>query len=147
MKLNKPHIYFFITAFAFFISALFAYNSEEAIDINIHDTYFVIANSLLMTLIFIFYSFIGLIYYLHFKFDVPQIKFLTKTHTIITIGCVIIYFLGSLFLTKNDFPLFEETFSLHNFLIVIILLGMIVQPIFIINSISSVIRNLLTKKH
>lgn len=147
MKLYRSHVYFWITAFAFLLYSIFLQNSEETIDINIRDTYFIIANSHVMMLFSVVLLFIGLIYYLHFKFEITQLKLLSKIHTVITISCIVIYLTGSLFLKENDFPLFEETYSLHNFLILIIFIGIIIQPLFAINSIFSLIKHSFKKKN
>lgn len=121
-----------------FLISLFFYNSDDTIDINVYDTYFIIALSYLMILISIILSFIGFIYYLHFKFEIPQIKYLSKVHTVITIGCIAVYFIGSLFQNKDDFPLFDNTFSFSSFLVLIVSIGVVIQFVFIFNSLFSI---------
>lgn len=142
MKFSTPHPYFFVAALIIFIGCLFLYNSEEAIDINIHDTYFVIASSFyLFALISILLSFIGLIYYLHFKFKVELIKILSQIHTTITIGSIAAYFIGtfihSKLESKNEFPWFDDSNNYAWFIIIITLLGMTAQLLFIANSLAS----------
>ncbi len=144
MKLNKIHIYFWVTALFVIIFRLLFFSSNDTIDINVHDTYFVIDY---LAIIFILCSslfLVGLIYFLHDRFKATLVKQLTSIHTFITISSIMIFHIGSLFLTSKDY-IFDTNFSLYEFLNLVTVLGIIVQPIFILNSIFSTIRHFIKK--
>lgn len=140
----KAHQYFWITCFFFLLLWFYWSNSDDAIDINIHDTYFVFANSHIVKLLFVLYGVIGFIYWTFYKVKISLIRMLTKLHVLITIGCVPIYFLGVNlifeFKPKSDFPLFGN-FNYHvYFLLTLYSLVIIAQLIFVINLLISSIK-------
>lgn len=143
MKITKPHILFFILGFIFLFFGLIHFNSDNYSDINIHDTYLVIAYFHLYTLISIIFSFIGLMYYIHSKFKIPLIKYFTYIHVIGTLVCIALFYINPLFHRKNDFPLLDDSYSNNS---LVILIGIIIQIIFIINSFLSTINHLFKKK-
>lgn len=137
----KPHHYFGITCLFFLVLCLYWSNSDDAIDINIHDTYFVIANSHIAKLLFVLYGFIGFIYWAFFITKISLIKILTKLHLLITIGSVPIYFLGVNFIfefkPKSDFPLFDNSNYDVYFLLTLNSLVIIAQLLFVTNIVIS----------
>lgn len=149
MKFNKPHIYFWTIALIIFVIALFYYNSDITLDINVHDTYIVIAYFHLMILLSIFLAFIGLVYYLHYKFNVKLSRGLSKIHLVGTTGIFIVSMLGFTYFklkpSNPNFPLFDDMSNeilLHS---LSFLVFSVLQIIFIINSIFSTISHLLKR--
>lgn len=67
MKFNRPHIYFWITALITFLVSLFYSNSNAVIDINVHDTYYVISKFDLTLLIAFAFLVIGLLIFIFSK--------------------------------------------------------------------------------
>lgn len=76
-------------------------NAQKTLDINIHDTYFVISYWHFGMLLSFIYSFIAVIYFVLIQLNFALIKWITAAHVIITIGGV---FLIGLF-----FQLIRET--------------------------------------
>lgn len=144
MKLNKPYIYFAITALIIYLIGLFFKGFEENIDFNIHDTYFVIAKSHLATLIAIFLFGIGLLYFMFHRLKINLIKRLTSIHTFGTIGCLGFSFLDFLLnRNDNDFDLFDTTPN-YIFLIITSIL-VLVQILFIYNLMVSTYKHIFKK--
>lgn len=115
---------------------------ERAIDIAIHDTYFVIAHYHFIKFICYFFLVLGLIYFGLKSLKIELNKTLNTFHTLLTI--LITFFIlypFNVFKTKQyeGIPKFPEDLNLEISLAGIILL--LVQLIFVINIVVSVIRN------
>lgn len=137
MKLSKPHIYFWISALIIFIAGTFTYSDKKAfIDINIHDTYYIIHVFHLTSLIAAFYLTQGIIYWLLKKIKVPLLSYLTKIHLFCTVGGLIIYFFVMTFFEDNTEikpGIFNES-SIVAWIIVVILCSILFsQVLFLIN--------------
>lgn len=73
------------------------YKRKETIDINIHDTYFVISWIDGMILISLIYGLLGLIYLALLKLKFKPINWMTITHVLISIiGLLVIFILSKL---------------------------------------------------
>ncbi len=143
-KLKTPH-YFWITAvFILLIGVSSFFDENDIIDINVHDTYFVIRNSHLTTLLFVIYGIIGFCYWLFFKYEIILVRNLTNIHSIITIGSIYIYEIGMIyynFKTDSSFPLFDDDILNQNlFTLIIVMLVLFTQLLFITNIILSTIK-------
>ncbi len=130
----KAHYYFWVTCLFFVLLWFYWSNSDAAIDINIHDTYLVIANSHIAKLLFVLYGFTGFIYWAFNKTEVSLVKILTKLHVLITIGSVPTYFIG---LKLFDLYSSNTNFTLNMFLVILILFVFISQLLFVINLVIS----------
>lgn len=150
MKFTKPHIYFWITGLVILLLTLIIYKSDDATVINVHDTYFVIAYSHFGKLLFFIFVVIGLIYFLSKKIKLH--KFITTTHTLISIGCFIFYIIGQLYynfkpVRKNsNFPLFDDLSNENTFFSFIFLLFALGQLLLLINLVFSLAKLLLNRK-
>lgn len=137
----KAHQYFWITCLFFLVLWLYWSDSDDAVDINIHDTYFVIANSHIVKLLFVLYGFIGFIYSVFYEAKISLIRILTKLHVLITIGSVPVYFLGlklfKLHPPNTNFPLIDDLSNENLFLALLFLFVISAQLLFIINLIIS----------
>ncbi|MCD0466571.1 cbb3-type cytochrome c oxidase subunit I [Flavobacterium sp. ENC] len=89
--LRKPYCLFFFLI-AFFLIGGFL-NAQKTLDINIHDTYFVISYWHFGVLLSFIYSFIALIYFVLIKLNFILIKWITVTHVIVSIGGVFLILL------------------------------------------------------
>lgn len=97
--LRKPY-FLFLFLIAFFLIVGFL-NSQKTLDINIHDTYFVISYWHFGMFFSFVYSFIALIYFVLIKLNFILIKWITVTHVIVSVGGV--------FLILLFFQLIRET--------------------------------------
>ncbi|PIF30598.1 hypothetical protein CLU81_1036 [Flavobacterium sp. 9] len=144
MNIKKFKVYdlFWITSvLILIIGFIYQINDPKStLDVNIHDTYLIIANYQLTILLFTFYFLMGLGYWLVQKLLKKQLlKSLTIIHTIIVIGSFIIYwsafFYGKLFLQNPVFPEYFDDRQLMNIILVseFLLIVFIATPIYIIN--------------
>jgi heme/copper-type cytochrome/quinol oxidase subunit 1 len=114
------------------------------LDINVHDTYFVIHNSHILQLLAIIYSFLGFIYWLFQKMNIKLVKPLTQLHTSTSIIIIPLYFICSYLLEllypPSNFPLFDDTQNFQLLIAVITLIGLLAQLLIIFNIIISLIK-------
>ncbi|MHA3789874.1 hypothetical protein ACX0HA_16825 [Flavobacterium hauense] len=136
MKTQNVFRYFWAVAVICALLAGVSYISgnDSTFDINVDDTYFVIAHRHLYTLLLILYAVPGLIYWL--SRNLKLVKGLTFIHTIITVGGFIAYFIlwATTSAMHNPESLFDNSMELFNIGITIIfLLATAVQPLLLIN--------------
>ncbi|WP_179320903.1 cbb3-type cytochrome c oxidase subunit I [Winogradskyella helgolandensis] len=133
---KRPHIIFLVFAVITFI---LGFNANGGIDINIHDTYYVISNYHFATLISIIFGIIGLIYWIVKKVNGNLSKRLNLVHVTLTFGGIFLILILNEFFRKS---IMEYDFN-ENLTMVIYLISAIVifgQIIFPINIISGIIR-------
>ncbi|MCD2258876.1 hypothetical protein [Psychroserpens luteolus] len=150
MKQYYPHIYFFITAFVIILigEASIFHLGNSALDINVHDTYFVIAQREMAIVLCVLYLLAGFMYWIFQKLSIKLYSTLTATHTIITLGGIYFYHAGLLYFTYFSDPdpftsLLSNNENIFNLTMYFSLL--IVQLLFIVNIIISIFRHLKTK--
>ena len=143
---EKPYFYFWITSVVILIIGYipFIYIGDSVLDINVHDTYFVISNRHISILLATYYFLIGLLYWF-FKFiKIPLLTILTKVHFLISIGIIPVYFIGHYFLdsfNKSKYPLFDDTSQLMIFLTVLAIVFILAQILFILNLIIGLLKH------
>ena len=151
MNLNKIKVYhiFWIVALLILIIGFIQNNDDPTanLDINIHDTYYVVRNFDSTIFLFICYFIMGFGYWLVQKvFKKQLVKALTILHSIIFIGSFVIYWIvllySKMFLQKPEFPSFLSDYQLINSTLVLELLVItfIGIPIYIINLLIGLIR-------
>ena len=135
-------MYFWIVSLFILVFGYISLNDNSALDFNVHDTYYVVAQKewthLLAILIFI----PGIIYWL---FDFLKLKLrikLTIVHTCITVISILSYPLVELYFKKNskEFPLFDASSNFNSFITFLIILVFVTQLIFIFNIIISLVK-------
>ena len=139
MKLNQPQYYLWGTAILVLITGFINFDSDSAIDINVHDTYFVIHHFAIAELITLYLLFAGFLYWIYQKANLKLNAHLTKTHLILTVGGILLYFVLSGLFQRNeqaDYKTFNITISI---LILVILFG---QLLFILNLILGLFRRI-----
>ena len=140
----KTHQYYWLSCFLLLILWVISYYSEDILDINVHDTYYVIHYTGIIEILFLLYASLGFIYLAFYKFNIKLITSLTIIHTVVSIGSVLIYFLGlkliNLFSPKTDFPLFNDLSNENVFVTILFLFAFIAQLLFILNILISSIK-------
>lgn len=138
MKLNKPHIWFFLIAFTIVLIGFFCFNSNHVLDINVHDTYYIVAYrdvSILMALIFFL---IGSIYFLLNIFQIKLKSLFVKVHLSISISSIMALIIASSVIHSEvqnlSFPLFDDLSYYLVFCTLIFLILIITQIFFIVFS-------------
>lgn len=149
MKKIKLHYYFWLVSGCFIISTLFTQtDSNSTIDINLHDTYYVIHHSVILLFFATFYGLIGFIYFIFFLRRIRLFTIVTKIHSTVTLGLLPTYFIGLLVLEmKNDseFPLFDDNLGFQWFVFILSLFFVFAQILFILNIIFNLIKQLFFK--
>ena len=100
MKIKFKHRadnYFWVTALLIFIVGTIDHfvSANPMLDVNVHDTYFVIDRFHLTILFTILYAFLGSIYWTLYNLKLKISKALAKSHTKITVFGVMAYWLLS----------------------------------------------------
>ena len=149
MKTLKVYFYYWFASLFFILLVLYFFNSDDAvIDINIHDTYYVIKNYALSESLAIYFALIGFIYWLFSIDKIQIIVFLKETHTLLTLGLIPIYFIGYFLLDtviESKFPLFDETSKLNLFITILVIVFIVSQLLFILNIILSIAKHFTRK--
>ncbi len=137
MKFAKPYIYFWVSSLIIFSLGLFTYSDENAIiDINVHDTYYIIHLFHLISLISFFYFLLGSFYWVSNKLKVPLVSHLTNIHLFTSIGGFFIY-LASMLIFEDDSEIepgiFNEYSILGWIILILICIIFISQILFLLN--------------
>jgi heme/copper-type cytochrome/quinol oxidase subunit 1 len=142
MNLKKIKVYhaFWIVAVLILIIGLLQNNDPEAfLDINFHDTYYVIRNLDCTIFLSSCYFLMGLGYWLLQKvFKKQLVKYLTIIHSVVLIGSFVFYwmviFYSKLFITENSFPFNNNYISTNTTLLIeFLLIIFIAMPVYIVN--------------
>ena len=124
-KKIKAHHLFLTVSILILLIGMYGFNyPNSGLDINIHDTYFVVSNYHCTIILFTVYFLSGLLYYFFEKLPKKRlIKPLTIIHSIILIGSFIIYWLfifldEKLFIIDPNFPLLNYKDQYINIILV-----------------------------
>ncbi|GGD32352.1 hypothetical protein [Flavobacterium orientale] len=143
LKLLKNKSYFFLLlASILFLVLSYIGDKNEILDINVHDTYYIISRQHSFILLCLIFSTTGLFY---FVFDFFKIKFVSILSLVHVYGSLI--FIGLFFYylhlvnSVEDFPLFDSID--YNFRIIVSLLFFAgLQLLFVFNLFISIIKKL-----
>ncbi len=146
---KKPYFYFWLTAVTIFVFTLLFYKPDDILDINIHDTYYIITYRHFGIFFSFLFILIGFIYFLLKK--VELFKFLTNFHLYISIGSFIFSIIGQVyfktFSNNSNFPLFDDLSNYITFFSIILLLFVLAQFIFLFNLIISITKFIIHRRH
>lgn len=128
----KPHLIFLIAIPIIILIGILS--GDAVLDINVHDTYYVIAYFYLATLISILFGIIGIGYWIMQKANRKLSKWLNWTHVGLTFGGIlIVWILTKFYRTEIMEYEFNNNLSLIISLIVLfIIVGQLIFPINII---------------
>ena len=131
---KRPHIVFLVSALITFV---LVFNANGGIDINIHDTYFVISNYHFSALISLLFAIIGLIYWIVKKVNGKLSERLNLIHVVLTFGGIFLILILNEFFRKSIMEYdFNENLTMVIYLIsAIVIFGQIIFPINIITGI------------
>lgn len=136
--LDKPYNIFLLSIPVILLLGLT--NNHKAIDINIHDTMFVIGPGSITILMIVPFTFISLIYWLMIKFKRKLYDWLTVMHLVFTlIGVLTILLWPFIFSEKNDI-LFVDLLHQNKILTIIFMLIILAQLVFLINIVFAIFR-------
>jgi cytochrome c oxidase subunit 1 len=150
-KLKAYHIFWMFGLLSLIISLIEYFLFEDSIlDINVHDTYYVIAHfdiSIFRTILFLI---LGGVYYFFKYINFKLIPSLTKIHIGITCFSLIAYYLGDPIINllqsnNSDFPLFNDESNYNIYISLLILIVVVAQLLFILNILFSTIRHFLRR--
>ncbi len=133
------HLFWIVAVLILIIGMIQSRDPNAGLDINIHDTYFVMRNRDAAVFLSLFYFLMGLGYWLLQKvFKKQLVKFLTLIHSIILLGSFILYwivfFYRPQYRVNENFPLYDEYLSINTVLVTeLFLIIFIATPVYIIN--------------
>lgn len=138
-QLRKTHLYFWTLAIIIFVIGLLIIDQDDTLDINYHDTYYVVQSSLVNLLFTITYLLIGFIYWSFEKMDVELHPTLTNLHTFITIITVTLVLVIP---EITSFFLEGFYYGVNTVLFVLSLITIFAQFIFVMNVLRGIILKL-----
>ncbi|MFD2943597.1 hypothetical protein [Flavobacterium notoginsengisoli] len=145
-KIKVYHLFWIVSLLIVIIGITQNNNLKATLDINIHDTYFVVRNSDATIFLFVCYFLIGLGYWLVQKvFKKRLVKYLTIIHSSILIGSFIFYWMVVLLvkLQLNDRTYnYSDDHEIINIILIIefLITIFIATPIYIINLLIGILR-------
>ncbi len=144
-KIKIYNLFWSVAVIILIIGLIQTNNEDTTFDINIHDTYFVIAHIYFALFLSLSYFFIGLGYWIvQKKMKRKLVRVLTIIHSAILNGSFLVYWLligYSRAFPNTSFPLFDN-YELINLTLVVLtfLILLIGQPIYIINLMIGILR-------
>ncbi|MEO5776368.1 MAG: hypothetical protein ABIQ27_05650 [Flavobacterium sp.] len=142
---RKPYLLLIIAAVLLLIAGFIVFGASTIV-FNVHDTYYVIANSHLSWLLAMILASLSLIYWTLEKAKVGVVPVLSKIHVYGTLLFVIGFFFPySLLFSSSEsreFPFFDDIQYVNLCLTVNALLFLFLQFLFIINIFVSIIKKL-----
>ena len=136
--IEKPHLPFLIAIPIIMLIGILS--GDAVLDINVHDTYYVIAYLHLAILISILFGIIGIGYWVMLITERKLSKWLNWTHIGLTFGGTLVVWILSKF-NRTEFMEYEFNNNLTLIITLIILFMFFGQLIFPINIIYGLIRN------
>lgn len=130
--IEKPHLIFLLATPIIMLVGIFS--GESVLDINVHNTYYVIAYLHLATLISIFFGLVGMGYWIMRKMNRKLSKWLNWAHIGLTFGGTIAVWILSRFYRTEimEYEFNNNLTSIITLIIMLLILGQILFPINII---------------
>ena len=144
--IRKPYLYFLIITILILVIGVS--NENSIIDLNIHDNYYVIPNSILTYYISPIFLIFGLCYYIIYKLELKLTDKITYLHVIISISSLFLYFIMDLYETffqSNKLVVFDDNKLKNQVLVILFFINIIAQPLFFIHMISAFFKEKINK--
>lgn len=141
--MKKLKLYFLLLVLSIVFLIIGFFSTEETLDINVHDTYYVIAHSFVcwVNSIFLF-----LLFGIYGLFDLLKIKLnnlFSKSHIMGTIISILgLFFPYYLIFPTPDFPLFDENDKIQLCITISAILLFVFQLLFLLNILITLIKKL-----
>jgi heme/copper-type cytochrome/quinol oxidase subunit 1 len=140
MPMRKSYYWFLVTSILFFVFSFFQ-SGKNILDINVHDTYYVIANVHLYVLLAVIVFFFFAVYWSLDKGKVKLIAILSKLHIYGTLVSIVgLFFPYSFIFKPSNFPLYDDLQNVNLCISISGLLFLLFQLLFIINIFATVIK-------
>ena len=134
---QKPYLFFLISVpILLFIGIL---NGDALLDINVHDTYFIISYFHLTILISFLFGIIGIAYWIMKKINIELSRWLNRVHLGLTFGGILAIWVLSHFY-RTELMEYQFNNNLTSTIIAIILVIVLGQIIFLLNTIRGIIK-------
>lgn len=104
---------------------------DEVLDLNVHDTYFVIAHLHLTILISILFGIIGMGYWIMLKADIRLSKWLNRAHIGLTFGGTLAVWILTKFYRTGvmEYELNDNLTLIITLIVLLMIIGQIIFPI------------------
>jgi len=143
---RKTYVLFAVVAILFLVAGFFT-DKESIIDVNVYDTYFVVAHRILFWLFAIVLFFLFAIYWCLEKAKMELVNMLLIIHVFGSLGSILgIVFPYSLIFDSSRFPVYDDLQYINVCITINVLLFLFFQLLFIINIFVSLIRYIDRKK-
>lgn len=142
---RRPYLLLlFVSSILFFLGFIL---NEETIDVNVHDTYYVILRKHLYWLLSVELFFFSLFYLMFYNAKINFGNLFSKVHVFGTLISVTgLLFPYSLIFRTTEFPLYDNLLYINLCMTISFLLFLILQIIFIINIFVTLTKRLIKKK-
>ncbi len=129
---EKPHLAFLLAIPILMLIGILRGNAT--LDINVHDTFYVIAYLHLATLISILFGIIGMGYWIMLKSDRKLSKWLNGTHIGLTFGGIIVVWILTKFYRSEtvEYQFNSKLTLIITLIIILMIVGQLIFPINII---------------
>ncbi len=141
--IKKKSYWLFLLVSIIYLVLIFFGDNENILDVNVHDTYYVILYHHLYVLLAIITFFFFTVYWVLDLVKFKLVNILSKLHVYGTLASMVgIFFPYSLVLPSSEFPLYDDWQYTNVCLSVCVLLFLLFQLLFIINIFVSIIKKL-----
>ena len=129
--IEKPHLIFLLSIPIIILIGIL--RGDAVLDINVHDTYYIIAYLHLAILISILFGIIGLGYWIMLKAKRKLSKWLTLLHVTLTFAGLILIYSLLRSSSQSEFPIFDDQSYPNSLLTFSALLLIFSQSTYVIN--------------
>ncbi len=149
---KRPYIYLWLTSLMVLIVGYVSYVhlQNSALDINVHDTYFVVAHQHIVYGLSSFFLLIGSMYWIMEKLKIKLLSTLTVIHVMVTLLSIILCIIGIFYfdsvITAPKVLKDSQAINRNAFTTIISMLIIIAQLLFLINVIISLIKHGLQRR-